>query len=263
MPSSRPREIRPIGARQTRVYGHRGDTARLPENTLAAFRGALAEGADGIELDVHLTADGYPVVIHDYDLARTTTGQGLVHEQRLDYIRRLSAGAGVDAGFAGERVPLLDEVLELDASTFQVEIKGIPTRALIDTVVASVRNAGRAEDVEFTGHYAPAVAQARAQTPGSRAGLFVLGRPAWMPSVLFQRLFTEQAIFGGFQVVHLQVANLAAVDVAEVRSRGLLLHATDADSDEQIRLALAAGVDQLTTRDPRRAVALANSAVTS
>ncbi len=87
-----------------------------PENTLAAFRQALADGADGVELDVRVTADWVPVVLHDRDVGRTTDGQGLVDELPL------AAVQGLDAG-AGERVPTLAEVLELLAGRVRVNLE--------------------------------------------------------------------------------------------------------------------------------------------
>ncbi len=90
---------------------HRGASGVCPENTLTAFRRALAMGVDGIELDVHRTRDGHLVVIHDPILDRTTSGSGLVMNHTLDEIRRLDAGAWKGPEFAGERVPTLQEVL--------------------------------------------------------------------------------------------------------------------------------------------------------
>jgi len=69
------------------IIAHRGDSANAPENTMAAFRLALEKGADGIELDVMLSADGVPVVIHDSTVDRTTNGSGRVRELTLDQLR--------------------------------------------------------------------------------------------------------------------------------------------------------------------------------
>jgi glycerophosphoryl diester phosphodiesterase len=101
------------------IYAHRGSSGTHPENTLAAFREALAVGADGIELDVHATADRIPVVIHDRAVERTTNGAGNVDELSLAQVRTLDAGDG-------ERVPTLAEVLELvgDRLHLDLEIKG-------------------------------------------------------------------------------------------------------------------------------------------
>lgn len=84
--------------------GHRGASGTEPENTLRAFRTALALGADAIELDVHRCKSGELVVIHDGDVSRTTNGQGKVSELTLDELKRFDAGKG-------ERIPTLDEVL--------------------------------------------------------------------------------------------------------------------------------------------------------
>jgi glycerophosphoryl diester phosphodiesterase len=95
------------------VIGHRGDSQNAPENTLAAFRLALDRDADMVEFDVHETADGDVVVIHDDKVDRTTEGHGEVHRLRTDELRELSAGAWFASRYTDERVPLLDEVLDM------------------------------------------------------------------------------------------------------------------------------------------------------
>jgi glycerophosphoryl diester phosphodiesterase len=100
-----------------------------PENTLRAFRQAVASGVDGIELDVHATADGIPVVIHDRNVERTTNGNGYVDEIPLAQLETFDA--------AGERVPTLAEVLALvgAAAHLDVEIKGTGIeRAVLDVL---------------------------------------------------------------------------------------------------------------------------------
>ena len=93
---------------------HRGASAYAPGNTLAAFRLALEMGADGFELDVMLSADGHLVVIHDDTVDRTTDGRGPVRQKTLAELKTLDAGK-FDARFAGERIPTLQEVLDLVA----------------------------------------------------------------------------------------------------------------------------------------------------
>jgi glycerophosphoryl diester phosphodiesterase len=112
------------------IYAHRGASAIHPENTLRAFRHALALGVDGIELDVHATADGIPVVIHDRDVERTTDGAGSVDEMPLARLQSFDAGDG-------ERVPTLASVLALvgDAAHLDIEIKGAGIeRAVLDVL---------------------------------------------------------------------------------------------------------------------------------
>jgi len=98
---------------------HRGASAYEPENTLRAFERAIEMGATMLELDVHVTRDGHPIVIHDVDLSRTTNGTGRVTELSLEQIRRFNTGQG-------EEVPTLSEVIELARGLVQlyVELKG-------------------------------------------------------------------------------------------------------------------------------------------
>ncbi len=105
------------------LIGHRGYPARFPENTLAAFEGAIQSGCDMIELDVTLTKDRRVVVIHDDTLDRTTNGRGLVRDHTLDEIKRLDAGSWFDDRFAGQRVPELSEVTALTAGRCRVNIE--------------------------------------------------------------------------------------------------------------------------------------------
>lgn len=97
------------------VVAHRGASHAAPENTLAAFRQAAAEGAHYIEFDVACTADGELVVLHDDTVDRTTDGRGPVRELTLKQLRELDAGRWKGERFAGERVPTLDETLALAA----------------------------------------------------------------------------------------------------------------------------------------------------
>ena len=108
------------------VIADRGASADAPEHTIAAFELALTQGADGIALDVHLTRDGQPVVIHDFTLERTTDGAGAVREHTTQEVKRLDAGGWRDRRFRGQRVQTLQEVLERfrDRTQFWIEIKG-------------------------------------------------------------------------------------------------------------------------------------------
>ena len=107
------------------VIAHRGFSGQAPENTLVAIEKAIELGADMVEIDVTLTADGHVVVIHDETLERTTDGSGPVLETSLEAMQLLDAGSWFDERFAGEKVPTLSQVLELvkDRILLNVEIK--------------------------------------------------------------------------------------------------------------------------------------------
>lgn len=107
------------------LWAHRGASAVAPENTMAAFRAAEEAGADGIELDVHLSADGVPVVLHDATLERTSNGRGPVGARSWAELSVLDAGLWFGSAFAGEGLPCLDEVLAWagDRLALNLEIK--------------------------------------------------------------------------------------------------------------------------------------------
>jgi glycerophosphoryl diester phosphodiesterase len=120
------------------IWAHRGASAEAPENTLSAFALAAAYGVDGLELDVHLTHDDIPVVIHDETLDRTTEGSGAVSDWRLPDLQQLDAGGWFGEDFAGEHVPTLREVLTVFAGHLRLNLEvkdaraGIVMLALLD-----------------------------------------------------------------------------------------------------------------------------------
>ncbi|MDR2465669.1 MAG: glycerophosphodiester phosphodiesterase [Streptococcaceae bacterium] len=111
-----------------KIFAHRGYRGKYPENTCLAFQKAVEIGADGIELDVHLSKDQQLVVMHDERIDRTTDGTGYIQEYSLRELKRFDAGSWFDSSFAGERIPTLEEVLDLlEEMNFQgklnIEIK--------------------------------------------------------------------------------------------------------------------------------------------
>lgn len=100
-----------------KIIAHRGYSGQFPENTLAAFAGALDIGADYIELDVQLSKDGQVVILHDDSLKRTTGVDGKVSDFTYEELAGLDAGAWFDASFAGEKIPTLEEALTLIRDT--------------------------------------------------------------------------------------------------------------------------------------------------
>jgi glycerophosphoryl diester phosphodiesterase len=134
------------------IIAHRGASGTAPENTVAAFDLARRRGADAIELDIRLTADGVPVVLHDATLDRTTDGRGSVGLLMLDQLQKLDAGArfttdnGRTFPFRGSgiRVPTLTEVLRaLPGLPLLVEIKEPPAQEAVRRVLLAEDAVGR------------------------------------------------------------------------------------------------------------------------
>lgn len=129
------RGLSPPGPGRFHIWAHRGYSAVAPENTLAAFRAAETAGADGIELDIQLSRDGIPVVLHDETVDRTTDGRGTASDFTLPELRELDAGFWFDPAFAGEPLPSLEEVLAWAEGRLRLnlEIKAAAAgRAILD-----------------------------------------------------------------------------------------------------------------------------------
>ena len=163
------------------VLGHRGASAAAPENTLAAFTLAMAEGADGVELDAWRCATGEVVVIHDEETTRTCGERLRVPEAPLGSLRRLDAGSWMGTRFRGERIPLLSEVFEaLPGAVVNVELKGRSgrhDRALAAAVARVVADAGAGARVVVSSFDFALLRAFRAAAPQVATGL--LFEPAW------------------------------------------------------------------------------------
>ncbi|MDQ0369215.1 glycerophosphodiester phosphodiesterase [Catenuloplanes indicus] len=123
------------------IIAHRGYSAVAPENTIAALVAGVRAGADLLEIDVHVAADGVPVVIHDYTLERTTDGGGRVAEHTSAQLAALDAGSWRAPEFRGEPVPVLSQVLDLVAKErtgLLLEVKPFQTRAQTAAVIAEI-----------------------------------------------------------------------------------------------------------------------------
>ena len=96
----------------TQIWGHRGAMGYYPENTMISFKEAVKQGANGIELDVHLSKDGYLMVCHDERVDRTTNGTGFIKDMTCKELRKLDAGMWFNEKFKGQKLPILREVFD-------------------------------------------------------------------------------------------------------------------------------------------------------
>lgn len=129
------------------LIAHRGASSEAPENTLVSIKRALEIGVDYVEIDVHLSADGHAIVIHDAVVGRTAWGAAgkRISEMPLAEIRSLDAGSWFGSSFAREQVPTLEELLqsELGSTGVMIEVKheNTPLEPLATAVVEAVRKA--------------------------------------------------------------------------------------------------------------------------
>lgn len=222
------------------VMAHRGNSARCPENTLAAFRQAFEDGADLLETDLHLTADGVFVCIHDATVDRTTDGHGAVADMTLEQVKALSASYG-RAGFEAERVPTLAETLALLPPDAALALELKSDRFLKPEVcrqLAAELQAGgvwgRAVVLSFSQDRLRAV---RGAVPDLLTGTITL----WNPLPL-----GEAAMFG--PLWPLLLLNPLYVWWAHRRDR--LVCPLDVAPDARVRLYRFLGCDAIMTNDP-------------
>lgn len=110
-----------------KIIAHRGANKVAPQNTLPAFERAFEMRADGIETDVHLTADGVPFICHNYEIDKTSNGAGEIRKMNLDVLRNFDFGSYFSYDFEGTKAPTLDELLSLceknDFEILNIELK--------------------------------------------------------------------------------------------------------------------------------------------
>lgn len=246
------------------VIACRGDVERAPENTLPAFESAIARGADGVELDVHLSLDGELVVHHFYGLGATDDGEGLVGEHTLAELKALDSGGWFEERFAGEPKPTLSQVLELcqGRARLEIDLKG-SNLGFLRQVVEEVDRFGLVDDVELTTAHVPLLPHVKKLNPALRTGTFFLEPPNWMPVRLAQDHAFDWATLLGIDVVHLDLPLMTADFVDRLQRSGLRVHGANLNSPVDIRRGLDLGVDQFSTSHLGVALRLRDAFVTS
>jgi glycerophosphoryl diester phosphodiesterase len=173
------------------LVAHRGASELAPENTLAAFRLAVAGGADIIELDIQLSSDDHAIVFHDKFLFRTTRAWGFVSRKTLAQLKALDAGSWHSAEFAGEPIPTLSEVLAWARTqppplSLMLDLKGgsdFLKRGLAEKSIQLVAEHGLTNAVVFTASYAPFVERIKKVAPDIAIGVSV--HLSWFDRLLF------------------------------------------------------------------------------
>jgi glycerophosphoryl diester phosphodiesterase len=219
------------------IIAHRGDSAHRPENTLASFASALEAGADIVEADVQLTRDGHVVVVHDSAVDRTTDGHGDVRQMTVAEVRALSAGypARFGSAYAGERIPLLEELLAFLKGRARVMIEMKPESVVDGTgeggvearTIAAVRKAGMVGDVALISFDRRALSRCRAQAPEITRGY------------LFHKRTPDEVVAGarevGTDLVLPEKGMLGDELLQRTREAGLKLSTWVIDEPEELR----------------------------
>lgn len=235
------------------VIAHRGSSGTAPENTMAAFRKAVSVGADMIELDVHLSSDGEVVVIHNDSVEEKTDGRGKVADLTKRQLRALDAGAWFSPDFAGERIPLLDEVLDLARGNIlvNVEIKTgylgpFTMDDLVDRTLAVVEDRGMLDRVLFSSFYAPALRRIAA-----RKGDAIL---ALLLNIPIQN--SEDAKSGLYSIFNCGKDTVTGPSIIAAQRNGVQVNIWTVNQEAEMEWFIKAGVDGIFTDYPERLIGL-------
>lgn len=234
----------------TKIIAHRGASAYAPENTLESFKLAIEAGADGIELDVHLSKNSVPVVIHDYTLDRTTNGSGYVNELTDIELKNLDAGSWFGEQFSDQSIPLLSEVLELCKNTdddfiINIELKSGSTvyPQIEEKVLRIADNLGLNNKllVSSFDHYAIEKIK-NINKEIKTAALFA----AAMVSP-WRYLSTLE-----FDAYHIAWHRIDKQTIDECHKHGLIVNAYTLNDSDFAKLLISYGIDGIITDDPQK-----------
>jgi glycerophosphoryl diester phosphodiesterase len=226
-----------FGSERPLVFAHRGGSALAPENTIAAFDNGLALGADGLELDVHLSRDGVVVVHHDRTLDRTTTLQGPIAARTADELSR----AGV---------PRLDDVLARYRTRIIVELK-VNHPDLAQAVVDAVRQAGAVDRVCLGSFGWKVLRTVRALEPAIATSA-ARQEVRWALYRSWCRWPVTRVAYQGYQIPEVSGTTRVVSPrfVQHSHAAGLRVQVWTVDTEEAARRLLAWGVDALITDRP-------------
>jgi len=257
--------MRYLDGPRPRLFGHRGASGEAPENTLVAFEAALAAGADRLELDVHRTADGEIVVLHDAAVDRTTDGVGPVAAMTYAELARLDAGhrfAGADGSHPfrgrGVRVPRLVEVLEaFPGVPLNIEIKpdDPAAPAAIEGTLAALDRFGARPRTLLAAEHGARMALIRAAAPDVLTGfaaeevmelLMRGGEPGYRPPGVALQVPPS---YEGMPIVTRET-------VERAHALGVEVHVWTINDEIEMGELIALGVDGLMSDFPGRAAAL-------
>ena len=229
------------------VIAHRGASAYAPENTLAAFNLALEMGADGVELDVSLTQDGVPVVLHDDTVDRTTNGRGAVNQMTLAQVKELDASTKFEK-YRGEKIPTLEQVLRAvtPRGTVNIEIKGISvqTDGVEAATLAAIESAGALDRVMVSSFNPLALRRMYKLEPRIPRGLLYSPRlPIFLRRAWLRPLAHPTAMHPHFSMITREFMTWA-------RGKGYKVNPWTVDEPEEMKRLLELDVDAIMTNKP-------------
>ncbi|NCB04650.1 MAG: TRAP transporter large permease subunit [Clostridia bacterium] len=228
------------------ITAHRGDSAVAPENTLPAFESAIHNLADFAELDVQLSRDGVPVVIHDYDLKRLAGTDRQVSELTLRELKQLDVGRWFSPAYQNTRIPTLDEVIRATKGRIKlnIELKPSALPGLEAAVVEVIRAHNLESDCVVASLYYDCLQRVHALAPELKT------------------VYVTAVAYGNFDeldaadVISMESTFVTPSLVDRIKSSGREVYVWTVNHESRIQLMLESGVDSVITDDPVKARAI-------
>lgn len=241
-----------------KVISHRGANKVAPQNTIPAFEKSLEIGCDGFETDIHLTADGYPVICHNYTIDETSDGNGEVRSKTLEELRTYDFGSYFGKEFEGTKLPTLDEFLEVSAKG-NIEIMNIEIKPPLDgnmeivaKTIEAVKAKGLFDKLLISSFDANVLVECKKIDPNCKTGFL------YAPNKTF---FYKQMIFGYVKFakkikadyLHPHFLAVTKTYVKRLHKNGIKVNVWTVDKPEIAERLLKFGVDGLITDLPAMA----------
>jgi glycerophosphoryl diester phosphodiesterase len=230
-----------------RIIAHRGSSGEAPENTMIAFKRSIEEGSDAIELDIHLSKDNEIIVCHDATVNRTTNGTGYIRDMDLSALKQLDAGSWFAERFAGETLPLLNEVFELVPNhiLINVEIKNKYEGHLLRPLLELIMKYNRIDSVVISSFDHKFLKLLKFQEPKIKIGVLISSN---MINVMKYIDSMEIEVYS----IHPNYKFMDNEDIQEVVKQGLEVYPYTIDSLEALQSAIDSGVTGIMTNYPLR-----------
>ncbi|SDY61327.1 glycerophosphoryl diester phosphodiesterase [Proteiniborus ethanoligenes] len=240
------------------IIAHRGASAYAPENTIASFLKAIEMNSDGIELDVHMTKDKALVVCHDETVNRTTNGDGFIKDHTLQEIKELDAGSWFGEQFRGEKIPVLEEVMDLIKDKdmlLNIELKNAPIlyEGIEKRVIDIIKSYNMEERVIISSFNHFSLIEVKKYNPKIKTGvLYMAGLVE--PWVYAKRLKAD--------ALHPLFYNLMIPEIVKgCQENGIMLNPFTVDDDKFIAAMIKLNVNGIITNYPDRGIKIRDNII--
>lgn len=238
-----------------KVISHRGANLEAPQNTIPAFEKSIEIGCDGFETDIHLSADGVPVVCHNYTIDETSDGKGEVKAMTLDELRSYDFGSWFHDKFKGTKLPTLEEFLTL-SETADIEIMNIEIKPpldgnmeIVEKTITAVKAHGLFDKLLISSFSHEVLVECKKVDPACKTGfLYSPDRKLFYTKMLFGYVEFAKEIQADY--LHPHYLSVSKKYVRKLHENGIGVNVWTVDKPDTAQKMLECGVDGIITNDP-------------